>query len=97
MASKHQEKVAKSWQDKGYVVIKLSKTNHNGIADLLVAKSGEQTMLIECKEQNDTIKPLQLVQNKRIAKQAGFLFLIDKSGVGLINPDEILTKKTDLF
>lgn len=58
MASKFQNKVIKEYEDNGYLVIKLHKTNKNGIPDLQCIKEGLSTF-IECKEANDTLKPLQ--------------------------------------
>jgi Holliday junction resolvase len=82
MASKYQQKIIKEYQDKGYIVIKLAKTNHNGIADLLIAKEGEQTLLIECKEKKDTVKLLQIVQNQKIASITGWKFIVMQDGIG---------------
>ena len=95
--SKYQSKIIKDFEAQGYCVIKLSKTNKNGIADLLVAKDGCRTKLIEVKEKTDTIKPLQIFQNIEICKVAGFEFLIMQDGY-LGNFDYELSKyKNELF
>ena len=98
MASKFQEKVIKSYEKKGFVVINLSKTNKNGIADLLVAKAGYKTSLIECKEKGDTVKDLQFVQNKLICKKADWNFYLFKDGAEpyKVDLDESVIH-TDLF
>lgn len=95
--SKYQTKIIKQYKDDGYGVIVISKTNKNGIADLLVAKWNTTPTFIECKEKNDTVKPLQIVQNRILADEMGFDFIIMKDGVGKIDPREFDLKVTDLF
>ena len=75
--SKLQTKTIKEYESKGYFVINLSITNKNGIADLLCLKQGETPLFIECKEVNDTIKPLQLYRQKELIKR-GFQSIILK-------------------
>ncbi len=75
--SKLQTKTIKEYESKGYFVINLSITNNNGIADLLCLKQGETPLFIECKEVNDTIKPLQLYRQKELIKR-GFQSIILK-------------------
>ena len=55
----YQSKIIKEYQKKGYYVINLIKTNKNGIPDLLCLKSNEKPLFVECKDVNDTVKPLQ--------------------------------------
>jgi len=57
--SAYQTKIIKEYESKGYFVIKLIRTNKNGIPDLLCLKKNETPIFIECKEKKDTIKPLQ--------------------------------------
>jgi Holliday junction resolvase len=76
MASKHQVKVMNDMQSKGYLVIKLIKTNCNGIPDLLCLKDGE-AIFIECKEKKDTVKPLQAYRIKQL-QELGFKAYVDK-------------------
>jgi len=78
MASKLQTKTIKEYEKKGYYVINLSVTNKNGIADLLALKDGCKPLFIECKEENDTIKPLQLFRKKELIA-LGFESIIIKS------------------
>jgi len=54
-----QTKTIKKYEKQGYYVINLISTNKNGIPDLLALKDGEKPFFIECKENKDTIKPLQ--------------------------------------
>ena len=58
MASSFQNKVKKQMQAKGYTVVSVIKLSANGYPDLLCLKDG-QSVWIECKEANDTLKPLQ--------------------------------------
>jgi len=66
MASKYQTKIIKRFENDGYFVINLIKTNKNGIPDLLCLKDGEKPLFIECKEQWDTVKPLQKYRIKEL-------------------------------
>ena len=96
--SKFQSKIIKDFEAQGYCVIKLSKTNKNGIADLLVAKDGCRTKLIEVKEKTDTIKPLQIFQNIQICKIAGFDFDIMQDGKDSENITEVFKSQlSNLF
>lgn len=54
----YQQKVKKLMEQQGYLVINLIKMGVAGYPDLLCIKEGECTF-IECKEGNDTLKPLQ--------------------------------------
>jgi Holliday junction resolvase len=62
---------------KGYLVVKLIKTNCNGIPDLLCLKDGE-AIFIECKEAKDTVKPLQEFRIKQLT-QLGFQAYVNKA------------------
>jgi len=94
--SNYQTRIIRQYELNGYGVIKLSKTNKNGIADLLVSKKGERPTLIEVKEKNDTLKKLQIAQNLKVAKEMDFNFIVLQDGKGRVN---INTEsfKTDLF
>lgn len=78
MASKFQTKTIKEWEKKGYYVINLIKTNKNGISDLLCLKKGETPLFIECKQLNDTVKPLQIYRQKEL-QNLGFESIFLKS------------------
>lgn len=45
-------------EQKGYKVVSVIKLSQNGFPDLLCMKDG-RSVWIECKERNDTLKPLQ--------------------------------------
>lgn len=96
MASKYQEKVKKQFENEGYLMIKLAKTNINGIADFIAIKEGAKSILIECKEKKDTIKALQIFQNQKISKSYGCLFEVWQDGNGLLEIKEF-ENNTDLF
>ena len=68
MASNFQTKQIKHYESKGYFVINLTRTNKNGIADLLCLKEGEKPLFIECKEVSDTLKPLQSYRGREVQK-----------------------------
>ena len=76
--SKFQTKTIKEYESNGYFVIDLIKTNKNGIADLLCLKDGEPPLFIECKEINDTVKPLQEYRQRELIK-IGFQSIILKA------------------
>jgi len=58
MASTFQNKIKKQMEQKGYKVVSVIKLSQNGFPDLLCMKDG-RSVWIECKERNDTLKPLQ--------------------------------------
>jgi hypothetical protein len=78
MASKHQTKIIKHYESLNYYVIKLTVTNKPGIPDLLALKYGETPIFIECKEKNDTLKPLQQYRIDELNK-LGFIAFENKS------------------
>ena len=58
MASNFQNKVKRQMEKEGYKVVSVIKLSQNGFPDLLCMKDGK-CIWIECKERNDTLKPLQ--------------------------------------
>lgn len=76
--SKHQTKTIKYYENLGYYVIDLIKTNKNGLPDLLCLKDGEKPLFIECKEKTDTVKPLQEFRIKEL-RNLGFEAFVSKS------------------
>jgi len=78
MASKHQTKIIKEYEKRGYFVINLIKTNKPGIADLLCLKAGEIPIFIESKEIKDTVKPLQDFMREMLIG-IGFVSFISKA------------------
>ena len=66
MSSKLQTKIINQYKAQGWYVINLIKTNKSGIPDLLCLKAGEKPLFIECKEFNDTLKPIQEFRLKEL-------------------------------
>ena len=58
MESKNQNKIIKKLEAEGFFVIKLVRTNKNGIPDLLAIKNNV-TMFIEVKQPNGKLSPVQ--------------------------------------
>jgi hypothetical protein len=85
MASKFQSKIIKEYQKKGYLVIKVIRFSDNGWPDLQCIKLGEPTTWIECKEANDTLKPLQEYRIDQL-NEAGQIAFCLKDGLGKIYP-----------
>lgn len=64
-------------EGEGWFVINLIKTSKNGIPDLLCLKDGK-AVFIECKEKNDTLKPLQEFRIKQL-NEMGFKAYVNKA------------------
>lgn len=67
----HQNKLIKSLEADGYYVIKLIKTNKNGIPDLLALKKGMEPYFIEVKGKNGNPSVLQEYRIKEL-NELGF-------------------------
>ena len=92
MASKFQTKIIKEYESKGYFVINLIKTNKNGITDLLCMKNGE-SIFIEIKEANDTLKPLQKFRINELIKNGFKAFCLEKDK-GIVYPKQITNEES---
>jgi hypothetical protein len=77
MASKHQSRVIKKMESDGWLVVNLIKTSKNGIPDLLCLRNGV-AKFIECKEKNDSVKPLQQYRIDQLIGM-GFEAIVDKA------------------
>ncbi len=66
--SKIQKKIIDNFTDRGFLVIKLMKTNTNGIPDLLILKEGI-AKFVEVKKPNGKISALQKYRIKKLRKQ----------------------------
>ncbi len=55
----YQKKLIKQYEDDGWYVIKLIKTNRNGIPDLLCLKRDHKPTFIEVKGKNGKLSKLQ--------------------------------------
>jgi len=82
MASSYQKKVIKEYQSKGWTVIKIIRFSNSGYPDLLCMKEGFRDMWVECKELNDTLKPLQKLRIDELNKLGKNAFCLqDTKGV----------------
>tara|TARA_R110000868_G_scaffold401234_1_gene676610 strand:- start:549 stop:794 length:246 start_codon:yes stop_codon:yes gene_type:complete len=73
-----QTDVIKEYEAKGYLVLKNIRLNKNGFPDLQCLKDG-QTIWIECKEANDTLKPLQKFRIDELRKKGFDAFCLQKN------------------
>lgn len=69
--SKYQKKLIDQYTNEGWFVIKLIKTNLNGIPDLLCLKSGHEPFFIEVKNTNGVVSKLQEFRINQL-KKLGF-------------------------
>jgi len=74
LESKIQSKIIKRYEDLGYYVIKLIKTNKNGIPDLICLKEND-VFFIEVKSEIGKVRPLQQFRHDEL-KKFGFNTLI---------------------
>lgn len=84
MGSKFQSKIIKEYKAKGYLVLNVIKLSENGYPDLLCIKDGH-SLWIECKESNDTLKPLQKYRIDELNKAGCKAFCL-QDGKGIIYP-----------
>lgn len=78
----YQQQLIKEYTVKGYKVLKIIRLNENGYPDLLCLKDGE-SLWIESKEANDTLKPLQKKRIDELRKN-GFEAICMQKGKGII-------------
>jgi hypothetical protein len=82
LESKVQAKIIKSYEKKGYYVVKLISTNKNGIGDLLCLpciNSGNDILFVEAKQFGKNMSPLQRFRAKEIEEKTGIKTIkIDK-------------------
>lgn len=74
--SVYQRKVRLRYEKLGYFVLKLAKTNKNGIPDLLALKP-DHVIFIEVKGTKTVQSPLQKLRTKELIK-LGFTVLLDR-------------------
>ena len=82
MASKYQTKVINDLKKEGWTVLNVIRLGQNGYPDLIALKNGE-AKFIECKEKNDTLKPLQKLRIEQL-KELGFDAYCTQAGNGKI-------------
>jgi Holliday junction resolvase len=61
-----QSKKIKELEEQGYYVIKLTKTNKNGIPDLIAIPQGSDVLFIEVKTQKGRLSALQKYRIKEL-------------------------------
>lgn len=85
--SSYQSKIIRLLHENGYHVVKIIRLNKTGYPDILAMKINCPDVWIECKEKNDTLKPLQkkrIDELNEIGKNAVCL----KDGSGVIYPGD---------
>lgn len=65
----YQKKLIKQYEAEGYYVLKLIRTNKNGIPDLLVLKAEEPPLFIEVKAAKGKVSKLQQFRINEINKK----------------------------
>jgi hypothetical protein len=88
MASKFQTKTINNYESNGWKVINIIKLSDSGYPDILCMKQGEKDMWIECKEKNDTLKPLQKYRIDELNALGKIAFCL-QDGKGIIYPENI--------
>ena len=78
--SDYQKKIINKFEANGYYVLKLIKTNKNGIPDLLCLKEGEEPIFIEVKTATGVLSTLQKFRLKEL-KEKGFKSFFTKKDV----------------
>ena len=78
--SNYQSKILKQYESEGWFVLKLVKTNKNGIPDLLCLKKGHEPIFIEVKAKKGVVSKLQEYRIKEL-NQHGFNAFIKRSEV----------------
>ena len=76
LESAYQRKVIERWEKNGFYVIKLAKTNKNGIPDLLCIKPGE-IIFVEVKAVNGKLSALQKYRISELELK-GFKVIVDE-------------------
>lgn len=76
LESAYQKKVIAKWEKAGYYVLKLAKTNKNGIPDLICLKPNE-VVFVEVKREKGKLSEIQKYRIKELELN-GFKVIIDK-------------------
>lgn len=82
MASKYQTRIIREYTKKGYKVLNVIRLSENGYPDLIALKDGK-AIFIECKEGNDTLKPLQKLRIEEL-RRLGFEAFCTQDTKGVI-------------
>jgi Holliday junction resolvase len=84
MESKIQHKLIKKLEKKGYFVLKLIKTNKNGIMDLLAFKK-DRFFFIEVKQPQGRISEIQKYRINELKKMGVDVFVLYDDNIEHIN------------
>ena len=76
----YQKKIIDNYESEGWFVLKLIKTNKNGIPDLLCLKSGEKPLFIEVKAEKGIVSALQEYRIKELT-DLGFNAVVCRHGL----------------
>ena len=93
-----QAKRIKQLEDQGYYVIKLMKTNKNGIPDLIALPRGSDVLFSEIKTKKGNLSPLQeyrLQEQKYIEDREAIVVSVDFLLKLELYPEEIATALLD--
>lgn len=82
--SKIQAKVIKKLEANGFYVLKISKSNKNGIPDLIVIPKGSNTFFIEMKDTGKKAEPLQDFRIGELNKHGIKAFVLDNEDINEI-------------
>ena len=78
----YQKEIIKQYEAEGYDVVKTIRLNKSGYPDVIAMKDGV-SIWIECKESNDTLKPLQRLRIQQL-RNNGFQAFATQKGKGII-------------
>lgn len=84
--SKIQTKIIKTLEKQGYLTLKTIRLNKNGFPDVFGMKTNKKNIWIECKEEKDTLKPLQKLRIDEL-NQAGNIAFCYQDKKGIIYPE----------
>lgn len=76
----YQKKIIDKYEKEGWFVLKLIKTNKNGIPDLLCLKRGETPLFIEVKAEKGIVSELQKYRIKELT-DLGFNAMVCRHGL----------------
>lgn len=73
--SDYQRKIIKKYEKQGYFVLKLIRTNIVGISDLLILKSNETPIFLECKTEKGKLSEIQKYRLEELKKKGFDVFV----------------------
>lgn len=88
MASKTQTRIIRELKQKGYTALSVMRLSANGYPDVLGMKKNAPDVWIECKEVNDTLKPLQKHRIDQLNDMGKIAFCY-QDGKGIIYPENL--------